>query len=161
MEKKIIFKYPDDLIIEDGRIIFRNFSGKESRFNPSGVRNFCVIIDNELAEVLKGDGWRIRYLKPRDEDEAPQAYMQVAVNYAIRPPRIYMVSKKKKTLMDEESVNALDWAELEKVDMVIHPRVWDDAGTKKVKAYCKTLYATIKEDPFEGKYDDPDEEIPF
>ena len=68
-----------NLIIEDAKIIFRNFSGKESKFNRAGSRNFCVIIeDSKKAKELETLGWNVKTLKPRDEDEALRYYIQVA-----------------------------------------------------------------------------------
>ena len=57
----------DCIVIENARIIFRNFSGIETKFNRKGSRNFCVVIeDPKLADELTAIGWNIRTLKPRD-----------------------------------------------------------------------------------------------
>ena len=75
----MVGKATSNIQIEDAKICFRNFSGKEGRFNKAGDRNFCVLIPNGMAERLKDDGWNIRYLQPRDEEETPQAYLQTSV----------------------------------------------------------------------------------
>lgn len=142
------------LSIENAQIIFRNFSGKESRYNPPGKRNFCVFLDDDLAHQLEKDGWHIRWLKPRDEEEDPRAYMQVAVSYANFPPKIVLVTSHGKTVLDEESVGALDWAEIDTIDLVIRPYNWEANGNTGVKAYLKNMYVTIVEDEFEKKYRD-------
>ena len=150
-----------NITLNDCRIIFRNFSGKEGKFNPAGRRSFCVILDNLLAADLEREGWNIKYLKPRDDEEEPQAYLQVRVNYGNVDPKIYMVVGKQKTLLDEDSVSSLDYAEIENVDLVIRPYEWDVNGKSGITAYVKTMYVTVARDEFADKYDFSDEEIPF
>lgn len=153
-------KYINNIVLENAQIRFRNFSGKEGKFNPPGKRNFCVFLDEDLADALAADGWNIKQLNPRDIEEAPQNYIQVTVNYGVIQPKIWLVTSKGKTMLDEANVNILDWAEIENVDLVIRPYIWEVSGKSGVKAYVKSMYVTIAEDEFDNKYvDTPDSAV--
>lgn len=141
-----------NIAIENARIGFRNFSGKEGKFNPEGRRNFCVFLEEDLARTLERDGWNVRWLQPRDEGEEQQGYLQVAVNYDNIPPKIIIISSKGKTVLDNESVSILDWAEIQEIDLIIRPYNWSVNSKNGVKAYVKSMYITIAEDEFEKKY---------
>lgn len=150
-------KVTSNIVIEGARIGFRNFSGKEGKFNPAGRRNFCVFLDTDHAKKLETDGWNIRWLQPRDEEEEPQASLQVSVAFNNYPPKIVQITSKGKTNLDESTINILDWAEIVECDIIIRPYNWEYNGKSGVKAYLKSLYVTIAEDEFESKYlDNPD-----
>ena len=145
----------NNIVIENARIGFRNFSGKEGQYNPAGRRNFCVFLDDKsLAEQLMNDGWNVRTLRPREEGDEEQPYLQVAVNYENIPPKIVLVTDHGKTTLEESEVGMLDWADIKNVDLIIRPYNWDVNGKQGVKAYAKSLYVTIEEDEFESKYYD-------
>jgi len=148
------------ILMENAHIAFRNFSGKAGNYNPEGDRNVCVFLDTKLAKSLEEDNWNIKWLKPNDKDEDPQAYIQAKVSYDNIPPKIVMISSHGRTTLDEESVGLLDFAEISKVDLIIRPYEWTVNGKSGVKAYIKSMYVTIYEDELELKYSEvPDSAV--
>lgn len=157
------YKVTEDIIIENANLLprpFRNFSGRGDKYNREGNRNFCVVIDNpEFAQKLIDNGWNIRILAPRDEDEGPRYYIQVQVSFKNKPPRIVMLTGRNRTALDEEAVECLDYAEIQNVDLTIGPYNWDVNGKSGVKAYLRNMYVTVREDRLAEKY--AEDNVPF
>lgn len=158
-------KVTENVTIENARIIFRNFSGKPSQYNTEGQRNFCVILDDfDLAAKMKEDGWNIRELQPKEEGDQAVPYLQVSVSFNNIPPTVKLITAKNQTLLTEDTVNMLDWADIINVDMIIRPYNWEVNGKSGVKAYLKSMYVTIQEDELAAKYEQPEQhqdDIPF
>lgn len=148
------------LLMENAEIIFRNFAGKEGQYNAEGDRNFCVLLDDETAKQLVSDGWNVKTLRARDEDEEPRSYIQVSVKYrgrngnTVRPPSIVLVTSKGRTSLSEAECELLDWVEIKNVDLIVRPFEWAVNGRTGIKAYLKSIYITIQEDQLQLKYAD-------
>ena len=118
--------------------------------------------DEDMVNTLTNDGWNVKILSARDPDETPTNYIQVKVSFDYYPPSVYIISGKHKTQLDEDTINLLDSADIQKVDLTIRPYQWEVNGKTGVKAYLKTMYVTIFEDEFADEYRDigePFEEV--
>lgn len=149
----------EPVILEGVRILFRNFSGLPGRYNAKGQRNFNVALDAELAERMMKDGWNVRFLQPRNEEDDLQPILEVTVKYPAEAgrgsiPRVYLITSRGKTPLTEELLPILDWAEIENVDMIVRPYHWEVSGRNGIKAYLKAIYVTVVEDALEQKYVD-------
>jgi hypothetical protein len=67
------------------------------------------------------------------------------------PPKVVQITKAGKTILNEDSVSNLDWAEIDKADISIRPREYEPG---KISAYLKTMYVTLVQDDFEDRYYD-------
>jgi len=139
-------------MIEGGRLIFRNFAGREQQYNPEGNRNFSVILDDELAQQLLDDGWNVKYLDPLEEGDPPVPHIQITVGYKIRPPRVVMMTSRARTNLGEHEVEVLDWADIANADLIARGYDWYVNGKGGTKAYLQSLFVTIEEDALEQKY---------
>ena len=151
------------LKVENAEIFSTNFRGLEKENNPAGKRNFCMYLDEEVAEGLKADGWNVKYTK-ETESRPSRPYLPVELKYGDFPPKIYEVTSRNKTLLDEELVGDLDKDEIVNVDIYITPYHWTVGNKSGIKAYVDKMWVTIEEDDFTRKYshyDNKDEELPF
>lgn len=145
----------EDVVIEDARLIWRNFSGKESPFNRAGNRVVTVLIyDPEFADELSRLGWNVKRREPRDEGDDPFFTLECTVSYKIRPPKIMTYSGRHKASLNEDTVSSLDYAEIVNCDLILNGSPWEVNGNHGVKAYVSELHATLEESVFGDKYDD-------
>lgn len=147
------------VLIEDARLIFLNFAGKETEYNRQGDRNFGVILPEDVAQQMEADGWNIKWLKAREEGDVDVPWVQVSVSFKNKPPKVVMVTSRNRTILDEDTIEMLDYADIAKVDLILNPYSWTVRDASGIKAYLKTMFVTIEEDELELKYaQEPNEE---
>jgi hypothetical protein len=152
------YQVSNNINLENATLIFKNFSGRVSEYNKDGSRSFGVLIDNDLAGRLENDGWRVKYLRPRedDPDDHRQAWLPVKVKFNNYPPSITLINSRGKKRLDEGTVEQLDWSRFKKCDLVIRPYNYPEIAGRPagVAAYLKAMYVTLDEDEFEMRYND-------
>lgn len=156
----VTFEKRGVLMIDDARIVYRNFSGTGSRYNREGDRNFAVVIpDQEIADALIENGWNVKIKPPREEGDSPFMYMPVKVKFNDRGPNVYLVTGKRMNRLDEESVSCLDDVDIQSVDMDIRPYDWEVNGRSGRSAYLQSIKVTQRIDRFAAENEE--EEEPF
>lgn len=138
--------------IENARIIWRNFAGRATMFKPEGTRMFSVVLDEETAQEFTARGLNVKLKEPKEEGDDAFYYLEVAVSFAVRPPRVVMIANGVQTTLDESTVEILDSVEILNVDLTINPYEWTVGANSGIKAYLKSIFVTIDLDPIEAKY---------
>lgn len=143
--------------LENVRIGFRNFEGREGKFNKAGDRSFAVFLDHGLAEELHREGWNVKFPQSSgnqvDPDEdARDPYLIVSVGFDVYPANVFLISNGAPTRLSADESAMLDWAEIENVDLVLRPYEWTVNRNSGIKAYLKSGYFTIVTDRFAAKY---------
>lgn len=150
-----------DLVVEGAAIIYRNFAGQATRFNPNGgKRTFALVLTQPIADELVDRGWNVKHRPPRDEDEDDMYWTEIVVNMESEfPPRVNLITrygeKENMTPLDAEKIGILDNSMLTDIDLIIHPYAHGrmNAAGATVKGYLKTMYATSEAViDFGGKY---------
>ena len=151
------------LQIDAARIIFRNFEGREDKYNRKVNRNFALVIPNqEIADALMDDknefgvGWKVKIRDPREEGDAPFMYLPVNVKFNTRGPKIVLISGNKQTPLDEDSVSILDDIDIACVDLDIRPYDGESTYGPFRSAYLQTMYVTQEVDRLGRKYSQED-----
>lgn len=151
-----------NIILEDTKLIFRNFSGKVTEFNKNGEKNFSVLLTDDFARQLEEDGWKINYRKPKedDPDQYRQPFLKVKVKFGKDQnlwPEIYIITSRGKKRLYDNTVGILDVSRILSADMEIRPYNYEGVKGRiepGVAAYLKSMYVTIVEDRLDTKYAD-------
>ena len=153
----------DEILLENVKILFRNFRGLEGPYNKLGDRNFCIILpDPDIATGMAEAGWNIKTTREREEDGEitpglPYIEMKLGYNPKAKPPLVVMVTDRGRTNLGEHEVDLLDFADIVNTDIIFAPHYWENGAKHGLKAYVRSVYFTIEEDALARKYARQDE----
>lgn len=153
-----------DAVIMQGRNqngSWSNFSGHPTKVNPQGgKRTFNVVLTEDVATELQNEGWNIKMIPPRTDDQEDNLYFtEIVLNMEKKvEPDVYLCTewagKKKKTRLHGDDVAQLDDIRFARADVNIYPHVHD----RGVKGHCNQLVVIqAKNDLFDGIYDEYEE----
>ena len=151
----------NNLVIENAELMwcsYKNFSGRATKYNRQGVKNFCLIIpDEKMAMQMKEEGWNVKIRAPRTDDDLPVYYISVNVSYGndyFGDPKVVRMTSRTKVELTEDTIGQLDEDEILNADVVIRPHYsTSDDGETRIKGYLKEMYVTVQ-DSLSDKYTD-------
>lgn len=146
------------LQIDNARIIWTNFAGKEKQYDREGDRNFTLVFDDEeLVDELIDKGWNIRKRVTTDENGDDSLFMTMKVKLSYRPdgsggPKAYLWSNGHRTVLDDESIGCLDQIDRGEVNLDIRPHDWEYHGKTGRTARLNVIEVFQNVDRFEERY---------
>ena len=157
-------------VFKNVRIIWKNFSGTVSEFNPKvgtdahgnpiGKRYFSIILTEEMAEELRnieliGDngkvlkGCNVKTRVPQGDYDEPLYTLKVGFG-AYPPEAIWRVIPKGRMALNLETVGNLDHEVIDHADVKVSIATWSYAGKSGITVYLQKLIAYIQEDDFDN-----------
>lgn len=146
---------------------FRNFSGEaEGPYDTKGKRYFNLLLDPAEASAMEADGINVKYLKPYDEGDEPQAHVKVKIVFGNKfraDPIITLVTRRDgqpigQTELIEQTLMVADFAEIDPelgVDCQIRIYDWEmKNGSSGVGLEVRKMWINIAEDKLTRKYID-------
>lgn len=175
---KVTFAPRGILQIDDARMMFPNFEGREEKYNHRGDKNFVLAIDERelyaeevkslmerypyfeledgmmLHDVLMALGWNVRIKPPREEGDSYFITLGVKVKFNDRGPDVYLKSGDNPVLeLDEEGAGCLDNMDILSVDMDIRPYDWEINGKEGRTAYLQSIHVVQRVNRFAQRYE--------
>ena len=148
----------DMLFVDDAKILFPNFEGREDTYNREGDRNFHLSIPTEeMADELIAQGWNVQV---KEYDDGEKSFkLKVKVKFNGRGPAVYLVTGNKVNELDEDTVHRLDKIDIQTANMDIRAYDWEMATGKCGRtAYLQRIEVIQELDRFKARY--AEEEYP-
>lgn len=162
LETEIIFTERGGFEARNAFIFWTNFRGEANKWGNS-ARNFNLAIPEEVAKILKQNGWRVRDRALYDENGADTDRILYFINIKVNmnsknPPIVSLYSefrgKRTKRALEIESVGELDRIDIEECDVIVN--AYESPQFEgKITGYLQKLNAIqVPDIEFGGKYDD-------
>lgn len=123
---------------DDVKIVIRNFSGKESKFNPPGRKNFRIVLSENTGALLKNSGWKIE--KSNIVGGGSVFLLPVYARYSDQwSPEVVLVRDSRETKLTELTIPVLDKLVIQRADLVVTPYRWNAGEKTGIRAYLNSL----------------------
>ena len=160
-ESRFGFTENRELVVENAVIMWSNFGGSPTKFNPNGgKRTFDLVLTERVAMSLISDGWNVKTVKSKKDEDSVMYVTEIAVN----PSSSTVVSlceevngKKYRFKVKPEDYSTLDTYQYSTIDLLIRPYVHgrENSAGSTIKGYLHQMnLVRLNDDYFREKYAD-------
>ena len=138
------------LLVDDAKIIYKNFAGRGSDYNKEGDRNFSLVIPQEFVEGLLADGWNVKEKVSQSTGEKFYV-MPVTVRYFDENGDgcdAVMKANGSKIILNPDTIGQLDRADIVRCDMDIRPYFWKYGNKSGKSAQLEVISVEIRTNRF-------------
>lgn len=142
-------------VIDEAKLIFKNFSGTKSTFNTQGYRKFGAIIKPEVADELRDLGVTVKTLKPKSADDQPLDFVEINVKLDKEPaPKVIMRKADcPDRYLDEDDIGILDQADIDIAHIQMSIRTWSmPTGKSGKNLWLNNIICVLNENDFLSRY---------
>jgi len=147
-----------DVTFKDVELIWKNFSGKADDFNPQGIRQFNIVVNDEMADYLRNielttksgrvvKGANVKTHIPKNGDGDPLLTLRVRFG-GYPPEEMWRVVNGGKMRLTMDTVGNLDREYIEKAKVMVSLSAYETGRNVGITAYLKRLIVWVKEDDF-------------
>ena len=119
----------------------------------SEERPRSTMMRTDRIDELKEDGFNVKPWNPKADPEDQIFSLRIKIGFDRFPPQVVVIRGGKKIQLTEAEVKMLDWADIDKCDLVVRGRVWDE-DTGRRSAWLKSLFAYVTESELAAKYNE-------
>ena len=154
-ESRFAFTENGELVVEHAVILWTNFIGKATKFNPDGGRRtFALVLSEEAASILIRAGWNVKSVKGKNASDPTLLITEIAVNPS-NSLSVFLCDeeggKKFRRKVKNEAIGVLDEFQYSDVAALIRPYEHgrsNSAGTT-IKGYLHQMnLVRLNEDYF-------------
>ena len=158
-ESRFSFTENRELVVENAVIMWTNFGGNPTKFNPNGgKRTFDLVLPDRIAGMLDSDGWNIKEVRGKNDNDPVMFVTEIGVN-----PRsnlsIFLCEevngKKYRFRVKPEDLSVLDTYQYSDIAVLIRPYVHgrQNSAGSTIKGYLQQMnLVRLNEDYFHDKY---------
>ena len=148
----LLEKYGNKYCLKDCKILFPNFRGRQTKYNPEGNRNFNAKIDDPaIAQALANDGFNVRLLNKLNDEDPDTWGLKITIRYnKDHPeynPQVKEVFEDRSANLDDSNIHALDDMTINKAIIEFRPFVYDEVA-HKCSAYLNRAKFWVVDDWF-------------